>query len=143
MFTAFPGRMWTWDWYKEAKEITNLLRCTKLAETLLEKELKYLNHKLDLLYGFLLCRRTYLVTLLTGSMTMFLKTVLESETLSSNNVFPVILNAWKIQTQADIPIRRGGKLECTRKFQFQLLHFEASVLIHLSALCVTQLCQYH
>ena len=104
MFTAFPGRMWTWDWYKEAKETTNLLRCTKLAETLLEKELKYLNHKLDLLYGFFLCRRTYLVTLLTGSMTMFLKTVLESETLSSNNVFPVILNAWKIQTQADIPI---------------------------------------
>jgi len=86
MFTAFPGRMWTWNWYKEAKEITNLLRCTKLAEILLEKELKYLNHKLDLLYGFLLCRRTYLVISLTGSMTMFSKTVLESENLSSSNV---------------------------------------------------------
>ena len=48
--------------------------------------LKYLNHKLDLLYGSLLCRRAYLVTSLTGSMTMFLKTVSEIETLSSSNV---------------------------------------------------------
>ena len=87
MFTAFPGRMWTWNWCKEAKEITDLLRCRKLAEILLEKELKYLNHELDLLYGFLLCRRTYLVTSLTGSMTMFLKTVLENETLSTPNLF--------------------------------------------------------
>lgn len=42
--------------------------------------------------------------------------------------FPVILNVWKIQTHADVPMGQGKKLEGSRKFQSQLLHFLANIL---------------